>query len=89
MLSRFKPGRLAWTLELDRLDPQNLRQHRLVLPNLADHRLGCLSLEEELALAGLLGSRPFLPAAAVLVRWADSRAQAGSRGGDSPLVARA
>jgi hypothetical protein len=28
--------------ELDRLDPQLIRQHRLVLPNLADHRLGCV-----------------------------------------------
>ena len=34
--------------ELDRLDPQLLRQRRLVLPNLADHRLGGLPLEEEL-----------------------------------------
>ena len=36
------------SLELDRLDPQLLRQLRFVLPNLADHRLGCLPLEEEL-----------------------------------------
>ena len=84
MLSRFEHGRFAWTLELDRLDPQNLRQHRLVLPNLADHRLGCLSLKEEPALAGLPDSRTFLPAAAVVVRWADNRAQAGRRSGDSP-----
>jgi hypothetical protein len=34
--------------ELDRLDPQILRQQRLVLPNLINHRLGCLTLEEEL-----------------------------------------
>jgi hypothetical protein len=34
--------------ELDRLDPENLSQQRLVLPNLADHRVGCLPLEEEL-----------------------------------------
>ena len=34
--------------ELDRLDPQLLRQRRLVLPNLTDHHLGCLTLEEEL-----------------------------------------
>jgi hypothetical protein len=34
--------------ELDRLDPQLIRQHRLVLPNLVDHRLGFLALEEEL-----------------------------------------
>jgi hypothetical protein len=27
--------------EFDRLDPQLLRQQRLVLPNLAEHRLGC------------------------------------------------
>ena len=33
---------------LRRLDPQILRQRRLVLPNLTDHRLGCLALEEEL-----------------------------------------
>jgi hypothetical protein len=32
------------TSGLDRLDPQLLRQHRLVLPNLAD-RLGCLALK--------------------------------------------
>lgn len=34
--------------KLDRLDPQILRQQRLVLPNLTDHRLGRLTLEEEL-----------------------------------------
>jgi hypothetical protein len=34
--------------ELDRLNPKIVRQRRLVLPNLADHRLGCLPLEEEL-----------------------------------------
>ena len=33
--------------ELDRLDRHPVRQHRLVLPNLADHRLDCLALEEE------------------------------------------
>jgi hypothetical protein len=32
--------------ELDRLDPHLLRQHRLVLPNLADHRLGRVALEK-------------------------------------------
>lgn len=36
------------SFELDRLDPQILRQERLVLPNFADHRLGCLAPEEEL-----------------------------------------
>jgi hypothetical protein len=36
------------SLELDRLDPQIVRQRRLVLPDLADHRLGCLTLEKEL-----------------------------------------
>ena len=34
--------------ELDCLNAQNLRQQRLVPPNLADHRLCCLALEEEL-----------------------------------------
>ena len=35
-------------VELDGLHSQALRQHRLVLPNLVDHRLGCIPLEEEL-----------------------------------------
>jgi hypothetical protein len=34
--------------QLDRFGPQLLRQRRLVLPNLTDHHLGCLTLEEEL-----------------------------------------
>jgi hypothetical protein len=33
--------------DFDLLDPL-LREHRLVLLDLADHRLGCLALEEEL-----------------------------------------
>jgi hypothetical protein len=39
---------LGQIAELDCLDPQILRQQRLVLPNFADHRLGRLALEEEL-----------------------------------------
>ena len=44
-------GWLEWTrlavelAELDRLDPQILRQLRLVLPNLTDHRLSRLTTE--------------------------------------------
>jgi hypothetical protein len=41
----------GWITDLaepDRLDPQIFRQRRLVLPNLTDHRFGCLPLEEEL-----------------------------------------
>ena len=34
--------------KLDRLDQQFLRQRRLVLSNLTDHRLGRLPVEEEL-----------------------------------------
>jgi hypothetical protein len=34
--------------EFDCLDPEIVRQRRLVLPNLADHRLGRVALEEEL-----------------------------------------
>jgi hypothetical protein len=50
-LSRSKRGSPVTRrplVKFDRLDPQLLRQLRLVLPNLADHRLGCLPLEEEL-----------------------------------------
>lgn len=32
----------------DGFDPQFLRQRRLVFPNLADHRLSCVALKEEL-----------------------------------------
>ena len=39
---------LTSSVQLDRLDPQNLRQRRLILPNLADHRLGRVGLKEEL-----------------------------------------
>jgi hypothetical protein len=38
----------ALLAQLDRLDPQLVRQYRLVLPNLANHRPGCFALEEEL-----------------------------------------
>jgi hypothetical protein len=34
--------------ELDRLNPQDFRKLRLVVPNLTNHRLGCLTLEVEL-----------------------------------------
>jgi hypothetical protein len=36
----------AALLEVDRLYAHLLRELRLVLPNLADHRLGCLGLEK-------------------------------------------
>jgi hypothetical protein len=39
---------LATLGQLYGLDPQILRQHRLVLPDLVNHRLGCITLEEEL-----------------------------------------
>lgn len=35
-------------MRFDRLDPQILRERRLVLPSLADHRPGLRGLEEEL-----------------------------------------
>ena len=40
--------------ELDRLDPQVLRQLRLVLPNLTDHRLSRLTTESLVELLVLL-----------------------------------
>jgi hypothetical protein len=42
------PPAQSLSVELDRLDPQLLRQHWLVLSNLINHRLGCVALEEEL-----------------------------------------
>jgi hypothetical protein len=42
--SGYKEGSRKPLAELDRLNPRLLRQHRLVLPNLADHRLGRVPL---------------------------------------------
>jgi hypothetical protein len=39
---------LATLGQLYGLDPQILRQHRLVLPDLVNHRLGRVPLDEEL-----------------------------------------
>ena len=42
------PSVRAALAELDCFDAQILSQRRLVLPNLADHRLSCIPFEEEL-----------------------------------------
>jgi hypothetical protein len=63
--------------ELDRLDPQLLRQQRLVLPNLPDHRPGCLLLEEELDDLLGLGADDAVEEHAVSISLISGRAAAG------------
>ena len=58
LTTAWKSGTIAARnhLQLDRLDPQIIRQQRLVLPKLTDHRLGGLPLEEELGVLLGLGA---------------------------------